>query len=316
MRSVLTQPCYTALRDAEATPPHSFAANRHQSMKASIRAAVKEIRADRDRGARELALAALRALHAVSTKTTEEEFRESARALALARPMMAAIQNSLALAWSRHLAGSDPRTAVAEAIETIEIASEGIALAGRSVVPADTVMTYSYSSTVVELLSRTRPRKAIVSEARPLGEGLKLARALRSAGLAVTFITEAQMGLFVHEADAVVVGADTILPSGELVNKIGTRLLALAAKDAKIPFYSVTETLKVAAPSEPQPFAPEEGRASEICAARWLEVRNVYLEATPRRLVTGYITEDGLIKPGRMRPYARSADKRWRALML
>jgi translation initiation factor 2B subunit (eIF-2B alpha/beta/delta family) len=229
--------------------------------------------------------------------------------------MMAAIENALALAWSRYLNGSDPRTAVNEAIETIEVAPEGIALAGRTVVPTDTVMTYSYSSTVIELLSRLRPRRAIVSEARPLGEGLRHARALRSAGLAVTLITEAQMALFVHEADAVIVGADTVLPNGDLVNKIGTRLLALAAKSAQIPFYSVTETLKVAAPSEPQPFAPEEGPASEISSARWLEVRNVYLEATPRKLLTGYTTENGVLTPGRLGPYARQADKRWRKLM-
>ena len=285
-------------------------------MKASIRTAVKEIRADRDRGARELALAALRALLDVAPDSAEKEFKESARALALARPMMAAIQNALALAWSHYLAGADPKTAVDQAIETIEIAPEGMALAGRLVVPADTIMTYSYSSTVIELLSRLRPRRAIVSEARPLGEGLRHARALRSAGLAVTLITEAQMALFVQEADAIVVGADTVLPNGDLVNKIGTRLLALAAKGAQVPFYSVTETLKVAAPSEPQPFAPEEGPASEISSARWLEVRNVYFEATPRKLVTGYITEEGVLTPGRMGPYARRADKRWRALML
>ena len=285
-------------------------------MKASIRTAVKEIRTDRDHGARELALIALRSLLAVAPNSVEKEFKESAKALALARPMMAAIQNALALAWSHYLAGSDPRAAVQQAIETIEVASDGMAIAGRSVVPADTVMTYSYSSTVIELLSRLRPRRAIMSEARPLGEGLRHARALRSAGLAVTLITEAQMALFVQEADAIVVGADTILPNGDLVNKIGTRLLALAAKDAQIPFYSVAETLKVAAPSEPQPFAPEEGPASEISSARWLEVRNVYFEATPRRLVTGYITERGVLTPGRMAPYARRADKRWRALML
>lgn len=285
-------------------------------MKASIRTAVKEIRADRDHGARELALVALRSLLAVAPNSAEKEFKESAKALAVARPMMAAIQNALALAWSHYLTGANPETAVQHAIETIEVASDGMAIAGRSVVPADTVMTYSYSSTVIELLSRLRPRRAIVSEARPLGEGLRHARALRSAGLAVTLITEAQMALFVQEADAIVVGADTILPNGDLVNKIGTRLLALAAKDAQIPFYSVAQTLKVAAPSEPQPFAPEEGPASEISSARWLEVRNVYFEATPRKLVTGYITERGVLTPGRMAPYARRADKRWRALML
>ena len=284
-------------------------------MKSQIRTAVKGIRANKDSGARQLALAALEALASVANDG-KDEVRESARALALAQPMMAAVQNAMALAWSHCQNGTEPAAAVKDAIDAIEVAPEGMAIAARKVLPGDTVMTYSYSSTVSELLSRIKPRRAIISEARPLGEGIRLARELRSAGIAVTFITEAQMALFVQEADAVVVGADTILPDGDLINKIGTRLLALAAKDAEVPFYSATETLKVAAPSEPMPFAPEEGRAREITSVRWLEVRNVYYEATPGRLITGYITEEGLIKPSKVGPFARRADDNWRALML
>lgn len=284
-------------------------------MRTLIRSAVRELQSDKERGARQLALAALEALASVADDGPAE-FRESARALALARPMMAAIQNAVALAWSNCEAGAEPAVAVQDAIDAIEVSPEGMTIAARKVLPGDTIMTYSYSSTVIELLSRIKPRRAIISEARPLGEGLAQARELRSAGIAVTFITEAQMALFVQEADAVVVGADTILPDGDLINKIGTRLLALAAKDADVPFYSATETFKVAGPSEPLPFAPEEGRAREITSVRWLEVRNVYYEATPGRLISGYITEEGLIKPGKVQPFAERADKNWRALML
>lgn len=284
-------------------------------MKPEIRAAIKEIRSDRERGARQLALAAVEALASVADDD-RETFKESARALALARPMMAAIQNAVALAWHNCANGAEPHVAVQDAIDAIEQAPEGMTLAARSVIPNDTVMTYSYSSTVIEVLSRIKPRRAIVSEGRPLGEGLAQARELRSAGIAVTFITEAEMALFVQEADAVVVGADTILPEGDFINKIGTRLLALAAKDADVPFYSVAETLKVVAPSEPIPFAPEEGRSREITSARWLEVRNVIYESTPGRLVAAYITEEGLLKPGGIKRYVKLADERWRALML
>jgi ribose 1,5-bisphosphate isomerase len=284
-------------------------------VKAQIRSAVKELRADKERGARQLALAALEALASVAGDG-RDEFRESARALALAKPMMAAIQNAVALSWSNCEAGAKPADAVNDAIDAIEVAPEGMAIAARKVLPGDTVMTYSYSSTVSQLLSRLKPRRAIISEARPLGEGIRLARELRSAGIAVTFITEAQMALFVQEADAVVVGADTVLPEGDLINKIGTRLLSLAARDAEVPFYSATETLKVAAPSAPLPFAPEEGRAREITSVRWLEVRNVYYEATPGRLVSGYITEEGLVNPGNVKQFAKRADDNWRALML
>jgi translation initiation factor eIF-2B subunit delta len=123
------------------------------------------------------------------------------------------------------------------------------------------------------------------------------------------------MALFVNEADAVMVGADTVLPEGGFINKIGTRLLALAARDADVPFYAAADTLKVAAPSEPLPFAPEEGKAREICAESWLEVRNVYYEMTPAHLVTAYITEQGVLDPAEMQAHSAEAEKRWQALM-
>jgi len=284
-------------------------------MKPEIRAAVKEIRSDRERGARQLALATLEALRAVATGCTGEEFRESARALALARPMMAATQNAVAWAWSRYLDTGDARAAVDDVIEAIEAAPDGMAAAACRVVPTGTLMTYSYSSSVIELLGRLKPRRVIVSETRPSHEGVRMARELAAQGISMTLITEAQMALFAQEADAVIVGADTILPEGDLINRIGTRLVALAARDAGVPLYSISETLKVAAPSEPIPFAPEEGKAREVCGEKWLEVRNVYYELTPARLVTAYVTETGLVDPGDVGRFAEAAEKRWHSLM-
>lgn len=283
-------------------------------MKPEIRAAVKELRSDNEKGARQLAIAALDALGAVAPDCTGEELRECARALALARPMMAAVQNAVTLAWSRYLDTGDGVASVDDAREFIQIAPDGMAAAARRVVPTDTLITFSYSSAVVELLSRLRPRRVIVPESRPLREGLKMARELRKAGIAVTFITEAQMALFMQEADAVVVGADTILPEGDLVNKIGTRLLALAARDAEVPFYAVGETLKVHAPSAPLPL-PEEGDLREVCDESWLEVRNIYFEVTPASLITAYVTEQGLLEPAGVGRFAHESDRRLRALM-
>ena len=284
-------------------------------MRPEIRTAIKEIQADHESGSRGLALAALRALGSVAGDCAGEELRETCRALALARPMNAPVENAVAAAWSRYLETGDCLRAVEETVETIEAAPEEMALAARKVIPSGTVMTHSYSSTVIELLSAARPRRVIVSEARPFGDGLRVAKKLVRAGISATLITDAQMALFVHEADAVVVGADTILPDGDFINKIGTRLLALAAKDADVPFYPVAETLKVAGPSEPLPFAPQEGKAKEICAEKWLEVRNVYYEVTPSRLVTAFVTEQGLLDPADVQRFSGEADRRWQALM-
>ena len=77
----------------------------------------------------------------------------------------------------------------------------------------------------------------------------------------------------------------------------------------------VGETMKVAAPSEPVPFAPQEGKAREICDEQWLEVRNVYYEVTPSRLITSYITEQGVLDPSDVQRFSGEAEKRWQALM-
>jgi len=284
-------------------------------MRPEIKEAMKEIREDHGRSARQLAQVALEALRSVVDSSTRDELRECARGLALARPLNAPIQNALAWTWSRYLETGDPGGAVSDALEHIETAPDGMAAAARGVIPTGTLITHSYSSSVVELLGRLKPRRVIVPEARPFNDGVKVARELVRAGISTTLITEAQMALFVQEADAVVVGAHAILPDGDFINKVGTRLLALAARDAEVPFYIVSETLKVVAPSEPIPFAPEEGKPREIFGARWLEVRNVYFESTPARMVTAYITEEGLLQAADIGRYALAAEQRWQALM-
>ncbi len=284
-------------------------------MTPEIRAAVKSIQQDRASGSRQLALAALDALRTIAGNHSGAELRDICRQLALARPMNAAIENAIAGAWSRYLDTGDCPLAVQEMVEEIEAAPEEIALAARKTIPSGTLMTHGYSSTAIELLTRLAPRKAIVTEARPSNEGLRIARELARGGISVTLITEAQMALMAHEADAVVVGADTVLPEGDLINRIGTRLLALAARDTDVPFYAVAGTLKVAAPSEPLPFAPHEGSPEEISAEKWLEVRNVYYDVTPARLVTSYVTERGVLDPSEVLQFSNEAERRWQALM-
>lgn len=284
-------------------------------MKPEVRTAIKEIQANRDAGSRQLAATALEALRSIGPDRAGEELRETCRALALARPMNAAVENAVASAWARFLETNDCGRAVEETLEDLQAAPEQILLAAQKVLPSGTVMTHSWSSSVIDLLSRMKPRRVIVSEARPFGDGVRVARELVHAGISATLVTEAQMALFVHEADAVLVGADTILAEGDFINKIGTRLLALAARDAEVPFYAVAETLKVSAPSAPLPFAPQEGKAKEICPEKWLEVRNVLYEVTPSRLITAYVTEQGIVDPADVTRFSAEAERRWQALM-
>ena len=160
-----------------------------------------------------------------------------------------------------------------------------------------TLLTHSFSSTILALFSalRTRGVAAIVTESRPLNEGHATAARLSQLGIPATLITEAQIGLSIAEADAVVVGADGILPDGSIVNKVGTFLLALATQDQGKPFYVCTESFKRWPPwMTHQTLKLEEMSPEELGAPQWngVKKRNVYFDITPARLITRCITEE------------------------
>ena len=59
----------------------------------------------------------------------------------------------------------------------------------------------------------------------------------------------------------------------------------------------------------------EEGDRKEVSRETWLQVRNVHFEVTPARLVTAYITDEGVLPPRGLRRYAQEAERCWRLLM-
>jgi methylthioribose-1-phosphate isomerase len=153
-----------------------------------------------------------------------------------------------------------------------------------------------------------------VDETRPRSQGSKLtAWELGEHGVPHTVIADNAGGhLMQHgKVDAVIVGTDRTTYTGDVANKIGTYLKALAAKDNAVPFY-------VALPSSSfdwdirdglKEIPIEERSASEVnCADGWhdgqqIEVRvapegspaaNFGFDVTPRQLVTGLITERGI----------------------
>ena len=153
-----------------------------------------------------------------------------------------------------------------------------------------------------------------VSETRPRNQGSKLtAWELGEHGVPHTVIADSAGGHLMQqgEVDLVIVGTDRTTYTGDVANKIGTYLKALAAKDNNIPFY-------VALPSSSIDWKmrdglreiPIEERAAEEVkhADGWLEGRQVEVrvtpetspaanygfDVTPKHLVTGLITERGV----------------------
>ncbi len=140
------------------------------------------------------------------------------------------------------------------------------------------------------------PVSVWVSETRPRNQGLLTAWELSQHGVPCRLVVDNACGHLLQrgEADAVIVGTDRTTRTGDVTNKIGTYMKALAAREAGIPFY-------VAAPSSSIDWSIadgsavpiEERAASEVSENATIPVSNPAFDVTPARLVTAIITERG-----------------------
>jgi len=169
----------------------------------------------------------------------------------------------------------------------------------------DKIMTHSYSSTVVAALktafTKHRNIEVITTRSGPGRTGERIAQELGLYGIPLTFIDDAGMGLYISTANKVMVGADRVCADGKVVNGIGTYQLALAAERASIPFYVLCETLKFDPRLRGDEVDLEEKDPSEVVEPGRLppevRVKNPYFDITPMELVTGIVTENGLLTP-------------------
>jgi len=230
-----------------------------------------------------------------------------AEQLQYARPSMAPIYNMIQR-WIDGLEDcqtDDPEQlrreagAIAQSLADRSLSAVGEAAAhAADLIGADaTILTHSLSSSVTETFRLLAPRgvKAITTESRPGFEGHQQARHLDRAGIPVTVITDAQLGHFAGQATVALVGADTLLSDGSVVNKVGTYLLALAAREQGIRFYVCCESFK-AIPFSARSVELEEADPGEIDAPKGKQITpvNLYFDVTPAALISAWITDEGV----------------------
>ena len=145
------------------------------------------------------------------------------------------------------LSADDHREAAERFRDALIAEAEGVARAAEYVLPRRAVvLTHSASSNVVNALTRNRKRIAAVlcTVSLPGGEGRALSRRLERAGFSSEVVSDAAIASAAERADVALVGADAVTEDGA-VNKVGTRLVALAALDAEIGFYVLAGTSKL-----------------------------------------------------------------------
>jgi translation initiation factor 2B subunit (eIF-2B alpha/beta/delta family) len=150
-----------------------------------------------------------------------------------------------------------------------------------------TVVTVSYSESVRACLlaahSKRRIAQVLVMEAGPIFEGRAMAKILGEDGLPATVIPDDSGPTRAAGATYVLVGADSVLRDGSIVNKKGTLPLAEAAAAHGKPVYIACESLKFDARFD----------SASLPALRMGELFDV----TPGRLVTTVVTERGTYTP-------------------
>lgn len=164
-----------------------------------------------------------------------------------------------------------------------------------------------------------------VDETRPRLQGASLtAWELAQEGVEYALIADNAAGFFMQraEVDVVIVGSDRIARNGDVANKVGTYEKAVVARDNRIPFYVAAPTSTIdwgCASGKDIPIeerGPEEvlsvrgktasGSIVEVAIAPpGSRARNPAFDVTPARLVTGIITERGIVSPARLEDLRR-----------
>ena len=152
--------------------------------------------------------------------------------------------------------------------------------------------------------------RVLVDETRPRLQGARLtAWELQQYGIPYEIITDNMAGHFLSrgEVQKVFFGADRIAANGDVANKIGTYMLALAAKDNGIPVYAVAPTSSIDLRLADGRLIPiEERDPEEVLGIRFhgepiapqgAKARNPAFDVTPNRLISAIVTENGIVYP-------------------
>jgi len=149
--------------------------------------------------------------------------------------------------------------------------------------------------------------KVIATETRPVQQGSRLtAFELKHDGIDVSLIPDTAVGYTMANGlvNKIVVGADRILQSGHVYNKIGTYQVAIMAKQHNIPFYVAAPLSTFDLESGPDDIIIEQRKSSEVTgigdkktAPDGIDVINPAFDMTPPELISGIITENGIAKP-------------------
>src|SRR5665647_528330 len=214
----------------------------------------EKIRKLQVQGARNVAIAAVKAIQTQAEQTTAKsksqflcELKEAQIIFIASRETEPLMRNAIrwiitqVQAFKTEKVDTLSQNVVANAnqfLKDLEDSKEHIAEIGANRIrDGAVVFTHCHSSTVTRLLAKAKADgknfKVICTETRPAYQGRITAKELVNLGIETTFIVDSAARTFMGEVDVVIVGADAITSEGNVVNKIGSSGIAVLAHEAR-----------------------------------------------------------------------------------
>jgi len=203
---------------------------------------------------------------------------------------------------------SDAKINHALSLKGVELIEEGDHILTHCNAGELATVEYGTALGVIRMAYRQGKKiEVFATETRPLLQGARLtAFELKREGIPFVLITDSMVGYVMQKkmVDKVIVGADRILASGHVINKIGTYSIAVLAKNHGLPFYVAAPTSTFDVEKSVEEVVIEERDPKEITeflgkriAPKNVKVFNPAFDVTPPDFVTGIITEKGIIRP-------------------
>ena len=290
-------------------------------MNETVRVTAERIRRLEVQGARNVAIAAIKALQTLAEQTKAKnktaflnELKEAQAVLFASRETEPLMRNAVRWIITQTEDSSTEKVDVLSEmvasnvslfLQNLEASRELTAEIGaKRIRDGMLVFTHCHSSTVTRMIAKAKADgksfSVICTETRPAFQGRITAREMVELGVQTMFIVDSAARSYMGDVDLVVVGADAITSEGNVVNKIGTSSIAVLANEARKPFYVVSELLKF----DPETLNGayeriEQRNPSEVWneAPEKLSVRNPAFDVTPSRYIHGLICEEGVIAP-------------------
>lgn len=254
-----------------------------------------EIKSLKIQGAEQVARAALKALEA-------KHDRKSIKRLISLRPTEPCLRNCVKHA----LSFSNLSVGISETINLMDYSRRKLVSYGANLIQKNSIVfTHCHSGTVISILleAKRQGKKFQVynTETRPNLQGRITAHDLLKARIPVTMFVDSSATAALKEADIFLFGADAITSQGSVINKIGNKMMAEIAQKYDVPRYCCSFSWKFDPKTAMGKIEKLESRdEKEVWPGKPknLKISNIVFEEIPSNLITGIISELGILDPG------------------